>query len=272
MRAAVLMLALGLCACNSSTPTAPTPPPAPPVSPLPPISSITSIGITGNQWIATTSAPVQMTAWVYTGPGSANVVDGTEHVSWTVEPASIATIDRQGRVTPVSIGTATVVATVGDRRGTNNIRVLPDFSGNWTGEFVVTGCTGGFDFRECGRIMFPLVGEGPGVRARYPFTLTLSQDRDQVTGTLREPQHNRRNDIVAPVSGFVRLTGALVLEATVPQPNHEPFRVINWSSTVNAVATTMSGAFTQYEPRRTVFGDPYVVRTEQEFASIAKTQ
>ncbi len=63
-----------------------------------------------------------------------------------------------------------------------------------------------------------------------------------------------------------------MLEATVPQPNHEPFRVINWSSTVNAVATAMSGAFTQFEPRRTTFGDPYVVRTEQEFTNISRAQ
>jgi hypothetical protein len=46
--------------------------------------------------------------------------------------------------------------------------------------------------------------------------------------------------------------------------------VINWSSTVNEGATTMSGAFTQFEPRRSGFGDPYVVRTEQEFANISK--
>ena len=35
---------------------------------------------------------------------------------------------------------------------------------------------------------------------------------------------------------------------------------------------TMSGAFTQIEPRRTNFGDPYIVRTEQEFASISRAQ
>ncbi|MGH9221709.1 MAG: hypothetical protein ACRD1W_20550, partial [Vicinamibacterales bacterium] len=174
-----------------------------------------------------------------------------------------------GRVTPLSIGTATVVASVGDKRGTNNIRVLPDYSGNWTGEFVVTSCTGGSDFRECGRIMFPLVGQGPGVRVRYPFTLALSQDRDQVTGTLREPQYNRRSDIVAAVTGFVRLNGVLVIEATVPQPNHEPFRVINWSSVANTASTLMSGAFTQYEPKIAPFEHRYVLRTENEFVDVS---
>src|SRR5688572_4244920 len=100
------------------------------------------------------------------------------------EPAGIVAVDRLGRVTPLSIGTATVRATLGDKFGSNPVRVLPDYSGTWNGEFVVIGCTGGFDFRECGRIMFPLVGEGPGVRVRYPFSLALSQDRDQVTGML----------------------------------------------------------------------------------------
>ena len=91
---------------------------------------------------------------------------------------------------------------------------------------------------------------------------------------MRAPWREIRSngDKVAPVIGFVRLNGTLVLEATVAQPNHEPFRVINWSSTVNAAATSMSGAFTQFEPRRTAFGDPYVVRTEQEFANIARAR
>jgi hypothetical protein len=221
-------------------------------------------------WVATTSTPVQWTARLVTSNTPFDWVDGSDRVTWTAEPAGIVSVDRLGRVTPLSIGTATVTATLGDKTGGNSVRVLPDYSGNWTGEFVVTGCTGGFDFRECGRIMFPLEGQGASARARYPFTLTLAQNRDQVTGTLHELQYNRRSDIVAAVTGFVRLTGALVLEATVPQPNHEPFRVINWSSTVNEGATTMSGAFTQFEPRRSGFGDPYVVRTEQEFANISK--
>ena len=49
------------------------------------------------------------------------------------------------------------MATLGDKTGGNRVRVLPDYSGNWSGEFVVSGCTGGFDFRECPRMMF---GEG----------------------------------------------------------------------------------------------------------------
>ncbi len=209
-----------------------------------------------------------MTARVITSNTPFEYVDGTEHVTWSVDPAGFATVDHCGRVTPVAVGSFEVVARVGDKSGANRVRVLPDYSGNWSGEFVVSACTGGHDFRECPRMMF---GEGaPGARRRYPFALTLSQFRDEVTGTLREIRAN--GDIVAPVAGLVRLNGTLVLEATVAQPNHEPLRVFNWSSSVNAAATSMSGAFTQIEPRRTNFGDPYTVRTEQEFVSIARVQ
>ncbi len=142
-------------------------------------------------------------------------VDGTEHVTWSVDPAGIATVDRSGRVTPLAIGSFDVVARVGDKsRRQPRSACCRTTPATGRGEFVVSGCTGGHDFRECPRMMFP--GEGaPGARRRYPFTLTLSQFRDQVTGTLREIRAN--GDIVAPVTGLVRLNGTLVLEATVPQ-------------------------------------------------------
>ena len=46
----------------------------------------------------------------------------------------------------VAVGTADVTATYGDKTGINPIRVLPDYTGNWSGDFVVTGCTGGHRF------------------------------------------------------------------------------------------------------------------------------
>ena len=263
----MLLLALGISACNSSTPTTPTPPPAPPVSPLP--SAILSISVIGDTWISSTSGQVQWTARLVTSTIPFDWVDGSDRVTWTAEPAGIVSVDRLGRVTPLAIGTATVTARLGDKTGGNSVRVLPNYDGTWNGSFVVTGCTGGSDPRECGRIMF--AQDGGLQRTRYPFSLELSQFRDQISGTLRELRDatTRQSDIVAPVTGFVRLNGTLVLEATVPQPNHEPFRVINWSSVANAAATTMSGAFSQYEPRSTLMTPPfrYVVRTENEFVN-----
>ncbi len=166
---AALLCAVSLASCNRATPTAPSPvaPAPPPVSQLPPTESILSISLIGDQWVFANAAPVQMAARLVTSTTPFEYVIDNERVTWTVEPAGIATIDRQGRVTPVANGTATVRATLGEKVGTNPIRVLPDFSGSWSGEYVVTGCTGGADFRSCPRIMFNESLD----RVRYRFRL-----------------------------------------------------------------------------------------------------
>jgi len=258
-----------LAGCGRETPTMPTPPAstAPPTN-LPPASAVLGISILGDMWIATTATAVPMTARLITSNTPFEWTDGSDGVAWSVEPAGVAAIDQRGRVTPLNIGTAAVTARYGDKVGTNSIRVLPDYSGNWSGEFVITSCSGGNDPRECGRMMFGVVVSGVATLLKYPFTLALSQARDQVTGTLREPRAS--GDIIAPVAGLVRQNGMLVIEATVPNANGDPFRIVNWATSANAAVTVMSGAFTQIEPRHNSFNTPYTVRTEQEFSAAAK--
>jgi hypothetical protein len=271
---AVLWLcAMPLAGCSKDSPTAPTSV-TPPVagSLLPPASSVLAISLIGDMWIPTTSTTVQQTARLVTRTEPFEYTLATDGVTWSIEPAGVALIDQHGRVSPVSIGTATVTARYGDKTGTNPIRVLPDYSGNWSGQFRITGCTGGFDFRECGRMMVGAgAGTGTGTAASpfYPFTMSLSQFRDQVTGTVREARAS--GDLVYAVTGIVRVAGQLVLEATVPQVGNEPLRVFNWSSTVNAGVTTMSGAFTKIEPYRSFSNTPYTIRTEHEFSGVTHT-
>jgi len=232
------------------------------------------IALLGDQWIPINSAaPIEMTARLITSTTPFEYTLATDGVTWSIEPAGVALIDQHGRVSPVSNGTATVTARYGDKSGINPIRVLPDYSGNWSGQFQITGCAGGHDFRECGRMMAG-AGAGPGTGTAaspvYPFTVNLSQFRDQVTGTMREPRAS--GDFVYPVAGIVRVAGQLVIEATVPRANNEPLRVFNWSSTANAGVTTMVGAFTKIEPYFTGFDQPYTIRTENEFTGLAHTQ
>lgn len=274
----VVFCASALVGCNSSIPTAPTPPVVngPPVANLPPVSAVVIISLLGDEWIATNvPAPVQHTARLITSTTPLEYTLATAGVEWSIAPAGVALIDQQGRVTPVSIGTATITVKYGDKTGTQQIRVLPDFSGDWSGQFLITGCSGGHDFRECGR-MLSGAGAGSGTafgESRfYPFALTLSQFRDQVTGTVREPRPNG-GDLSYPVSGIVRLNGQLVVEAITPKPNNnEPLRVFNWASTTNNGVTTMSGAFTKIEPYRDAFSNAYTIRTEHEFAGLSHTQ
>ena len=100
--------------------------------------------------------------------------------------------------------------------------------------------------------------------------MTLSQFRDQMTGTVREPRAS--GDLVYPVIGIVRVAGQLVLEATANKPSGDALRVFNWSRTTNSSVATMSGAFTKIEPYRTAFGQPYAIRTEHEFTGLSHTR
>jgi hypothetical protein len=263
-----VLCALSLAGCNRTTPTTPTPvtPAPPPVSPVPPAESILSISLIGDQWVFTNRAPVQMAARLVTSNTPFEYVIDNDRVTWSVEPSGVATVDRQGRVTPVALGTATVRATLGDKFGSNPIRVLPDHSGDWSGNYIITGCEGGNDPRTCGRSM---IDQSTGQRILYPFTLALTQDRDRVTGTMTETRPVLP-DVVTPLTGFVRLSGSLVLEASVPQAGLEPRRVTNWSTSLNATATQMAGAFTKIVPS-TAFGFPYTTRTENEFSGVTRT-
>lgn len=227
------------------------------------------MSVLGNQWIATNSGPVQMTARIFTRIGSSDApgefVDTTEHVAWSVDPAGIVAVDRQGRVTPLANGIARVIATLGARSTFNSVRVLPDYSGTWSGHYIVSACSGAADFRTCGRVMFNILD---GSRNRYPFSVVLAQDRDQVTGTLTDSA-----SLPFPLVGFVRLAGELVVEATVPVPGFDPRRIVNWSSTVNAPATQMSGAFTRFTGSTAGGVGPSIsMRTEHEFTNLSRAQ
>jgi hypothetical protein len=114
-------------------------------------------------------------------------------------------------------------------------------------------------------------GTGTGISDNpfYPFTVTLSQFRDQVTGTVREPRAS--GELQYPVAGIVRVNGQLVIEANAPKSG-DTLRVFNWASTANTGVTTMSGAFTKIEPYRSGFGDLYTIRTEHEFTGVSRAQ
>jgi hypothetical protein len=244
------------------------------VSPLPPPASVAGVSIMGSQWIATTASPVQMTARVFTrlagseGPGE--YVDDTSNVAWSADPVTVAQIDRNGRVTPISSGTARITMTYADRSTFLTIRVLPDYAGTWTGQFRITACSGAPDFRTCPRLMMNEGSPGPTM---YSLRLVLTQDRDQVSGTLTQgTQASATTD--TPVQGYVRQSGALVLEATVPQQGLEPMRITNWVSTVNAGATQLSGGYTTITPGRLSVGldNYFTIRTEREFNGASRIQ
>ena len=268
---ALLLCAISLAGCGSrDTPTSPTPP-GPPVvsSPLPRADQIVGIGIIGGSWIVVGGAPLQMTArisWRPTPEAATQFIDDIEHVTWTVDTPAVLSIDRQGRVTGLSSGAARIVATVGDHSGTSPVvRAVPEYSGTWSGNYVLSACSGAPDPRQCPRM---IISESDGSRILYPFTLTVSQLQDQVTGTLRETSFAFSRE--TPLRGFVRLSGELVLEGFVQLPEHETFTITNWSANIDAANKALSGAFTRIAPTHTTFSN-YTLRTEHEFSGATRT-
>lgn len=259
----MLLCAISLAGCDKQTVTSPTPPVT--SSPLPPADKIVSMSVIGGQWVVVGGAPLQLTARIFTRlEVPAEYVDDTTHVTWSAEPAGIVSVDRTGLVTGIGSGSVRVTATLGDRSAFNIMRAVPDYTGTWTGTYKVTACSGAADPRTCGRLM---LGEGLEP-ILYPFTLTVSQLQDQVTGTLHEESVAFKQD--TPLRGFVRVSGELVLEGFVSLPEHLSFTITNWSSTINPSDAKLQGAFTRIAPTVTTF-TTYTLRTEHEFSGVTRT-
>ena len=259
LRAAMVAASLFVASCGSGTPTAPSPPPPVVVSPLPPASAIVQINVIGDRFLLTPRPATQMIARISLGL-AAGFIDDTDHVSWVAEPTTVATIDRQGRVSAVSPGEAVVSASVGEKVGRTRIRVLPDYSGTWTGEYRIFTCSGAADPRTCPRNMFD---ESTGLPIFHPFSVVLTQSADRVTGTGFTSK--------IPITGLVRVSGVLVLEGPLEQSPVDPLRLTNWSSMVNLSATEMSGGFTLVAPYiLSLGGQRGILRTESEFTRMTR--
>ncbi|HSM08297.1 MAG TPA: choice-of-anchor B family protein, partial [Gemmatimonadota bacterium] len=109
--ASLLMLSL---ACGES-PVAPDPDPEP--DPQPPVGAVAAE-------IVLTPEALALTPWGETAVVTATVLDdaGAElpdaPVSWSTSNAAVATVDDQGTVTAVDVGTASITARSGDAEGT----------------------------------------------------------------------------------------------------------------------------------------------------------
>lgn len=207
-----------------------------------------------------------MTARLVTSNVPFEWVDGSAGVTWSVDPAGIAAVDSQGRVTPLASGSVRIIASYGHLTSFNSIRVLPGYAGRWTGDYFITGCTGLPDPRTCGRNMFDA---STGNRLLFPIALTLVQDRDQITGSL-EQTNSARETFSLPVTGFVRLNGALVLEGERPNPGFAPTRMSNWSGFISGNPARLSGGYSTAGESVTTFGSRYSYRFEHEFIGLSR--
>lgn len=113
-----LILALAACGGGGDGPGA-TDPPAPP--PPPPPAPVATVTVTPGTVSLMPQATSQLN--VATADASGNSLSGRT-VTWTSEPATVATVSTTGLVTAVAPGTATVTATSEGKTGTATVTVL----------------------------------------------------------------------------------------------------------------------------------------------------
>lgn len=167
------------------------------------VDHITLTGLSGQDfWIGETT---KIFATVYMSDGSSlTITDG----DWRSSDPGVATVDGHGWVTMVGVGTASIVLTYLEVTGSKNIKVKgagPDFRGTWTGTYSIEACASSGDFLAAG---FCAAHAGSG----HPIELTLSQDQDEVSGTI--------------ILGGVSVTlGSLSLGWMVGQTYSDPYTI-----------------------------------------------
>lgn len=130
--------------------------------------------------------------------GSSQTVQGT----WSSSAANVASVDGNGRVTGVSSGSTTIAAEHQGMRGTQNLRVVPDYHGRWGGDWQVTSCSATGDWVGACEDEFQ-TGD------LFGFTLNATQTRDTITGTT-----DFGDNIPGPVTGTIATDGHLAVAGT----------------------------------------------------------
>jgi hypothetical protein len=132
--AAVLLLSAS---CGGSSNPAP--------APTPTTTSLT-VGSTSSQLFLGASEVFSATATL--SNGATAQVNGAV---WSSDAPNVAQVDSAtGRVTGASSGNANISVDYQGKRGTKAIRVVPNYTGNWTGSYTIASCTDTLQFQTTG--------------------------------------------------------------------------------------------------------------------------
>lgn len=218
----VLFAAIG-CSAGSSSPVAPAP--APP--------SASSITITSGVDALRSGFFADFTVTASMSDRTTQIV--TPQATLTTSDPSIATVDKNGRLTAVSYGSVTINATYQGRSATRTVNIVYNYGGTWTGTFAIQDCDQSGLFlssRYCQN-----AGTGP-----LPMALELTQsgvNADQISGSASF------RGLAGPVTGQVGRNGHLVLSGSYSAASGgATFRVdlVSWE-TDPAGSAGMSGRF-----------------------------
>jgi hypothetical protein len=211
-RAVLVVLAIAsvfAAACGNSSPAEPT-------------KAVSSLSMSpGTDWLKVKGTEkFSVTAQYSTG--AAEPVTPT----WASDNAGVATVDASGTVTGIGSGQATITATYQGKSVTRTLRIIPDYAGRWTGNWVVNSCTvQGLPASWCDPIR----------NGAFPATLDIRQSKDVVSAdwTFQETSGTHPGTI-AP-NGTLTLTGSTL-------QNGVTIEITSWQ-TITTDNRTMTGAF-----------------------------
>jgi hypothetical protein len=219
-RALLMAVIFGLSGCGGgSSPSAPTPSPTP-------VATTVSVSINPSTDLLKIQGTETFTVTATMSDGSSKAVSG----AWATDAATVATVDSAGKVTGVGPGQAAITVTYDGAKATRTVRVVPDYQGNWTGDYKVLSCQDSGDFsREewCHTAL-----EDGVIRV----SMMLTQARDTVTGPWTH------GSMAGTAQGTIETDGTLALSGT-GNLDSIPMTITGWRSR-SADNKSQTGTFT----------------------------
>lgn len=126
---------------------------------------------------------------------------------WSSDNTQTATADAaSGKVTGLTLGSATIIAEHDGARGTKLTAVVPDFQGTWNGDYAITSCRASEDFQAADFCT------DFGVGTIFPIAAVLTQPFAQADGTVYFGQVPATVTATAETSGRLTFSDASIKE------------------------------------------------------------
>jgi hypothetical protein len=148
-------------------------------NPARPSRTVTALSISGADAVLTGSA-TSYTATITRADGTTQTATPT----WISSNGAVATVDPTGRLEARAHGSTDLTASYQDRRASKTVRIVNNYAGTWSGQYVVRACADSGDLQDhdggwC--------RQGPGrVGSVHSFSIGFSQtgsDLSEITAS-----------------------------------------------------------------------------------------
>jgi hypothetical protein len=231
------VLALGVVMGSCQSPVAPSPSPRPDTLTISPSMDAIKLGETQS-----------LSAVVVSGGDVRRPVSA----AWSSDAPAVAAVSDDGRVRAVSLGSTQIHATFQTISAVEPLRVVPDYTGSWSGEYHVVACN-------------RTQGDGPDVCRTYlagggihlPLSVVVNQNGSTVSGTF--DLYNNTHILLegGPLEGAVDTSNALVLSVktqSVHPTEPSATTVSDWLATLTDGGSHLTGRFTLTQTFQNAWG------------------